>query len=84
MAEFSLKTIWQSISKFVFTVVAMIIFVFGVYMFKVELDKSKVEYKKEQESTCPSLLSIARSSRDTLIVMKNKSMCTEYMLNNLK
>ena len=41
-------------------------------------------YKEEQQITCPSLLSIARSARDTLIVMRDKSMCTEYMLENLK
>jgi hypothetical protein len=33
---------------------------------------------------CPSLLSIARSSRDTLIIMKNVDTCNEYMMENLK
>jgi len=46
--------------------------------------ESLVQYTLEQDATCPSLLSIARSARDTLIVMKNKEMCTKYMLDHLK
>jgi large-conductance mechanosensitive channel len=49
---------------------------------QVEINKQK--YVNEQQITCPSLLSIARSARDTLIVMRDKSMCTEYMLTHLK
>lgn len=37
-----------------------------------------------QESICPALLSISRSARDTLIVMKAESLCNSYVLNNLK
>lgn len=33
---------------------------------------------------CPSFLSIARSPRDTLIVMRNEPLCTEYVLENLQ
>jgi len=33
---------------------------------------------------CPSLFSIARSSRDTLIVMKNVDVCNNYIMDNLK
>lgn len=33
---------------------------------------------------CPLLFSIARSSRDTLIVMKNVDTCNDYMMENLK
>ena len=40
----------------------------------------------EQRKTvvCPSFLSIARSPRDTLIVMRNEPLCTEYVLDNLQ
>ena len=44
----------------------------------------KKKYLVEQQTTCPSLLSIARSSRDTLIIMRDKEMCTEFVLVNLK
>lgn len=33
---------------------------------------------------CPSLLSIGRSSRDTLIIMKMEPSCNQYVLDNLK
>ena len=39
----------------------------------------------ERESiVCPSYLSIARSARDTLIVMRNDPLCNRYVLDNLK
>jgi len=43
--------------------------------------KSANQYKSV---ACPSLFSIARSSRDTLIVMKNVDVCNDYMMDNLK
>jgi hypothetical protein len=35
-------------------------------------------------TSCPTLLSISRSARDTLLVMKAESLCTEYVLDNIK
>jgi hypothetical protein len=43
--------------------------------------KNETSYK---QIACPSLFSIARSSRDTLIVMKNVDTCNDYMMENLK
>ena len=37
-----------------------------------------------QQTACPSLLSIGRSSRDTLIIMKNLPDCNRFVLDNLK
>ena len=37
-----------------------------------------------KETVCPSFLSIARSARDTLIVMRNEELCNRYVLDNLK
>ena len=39
---------------------------------------------QRQEVVCPSFLSIARSSRDTLIVMRNEPLCNSYVLDNLQ
>jgi hypothetical protein len=33
---------------------------------------------------CPSFLSIARSARDTLIVMRNEPLCSRYVLETLQ
>jgi K+-transporting ATPase c subunit len=49
------------------------------------LDKHiKLQNAERQKVACPSLLSIGRSSRDTLIIMKVEPLCNEYVLNNLK
>ena len=39
---------------------------------------------QRQQVVCPSFLSIARSARDTLIVMRNEPLCNSYVLDNLK
>lgn len=39
---------------------------------------------QRKEAVCPSFLSIARSARDTLIVMRNEPLCNRYVLDNLK
>ena len=43
-----------------------------------------MEHTQRKEVVCPSFLSIARSSRDTLIVMRNEPLCNSYVLDNLK
>ena len=53
---------------------------FTLWSFNNDLQNADV-YKRV---ACPSLLSIARSSRDTLIVMKNVDTCNDYMMENLK
>ena len=40
--------------------------------------------RERQEIVCPSFLSIARSARDTLIVMRNEPLCNSYVLDNLQ
>jgi len=54
-----------------------------IYLYTNNIDH-KARYAQEQKTTCPSLLSIARSARDTLIIMRDKDMCTDYVLINLK
>ena len=44
-----------------------------------------VELTSTRQSTaCPSLLSIGRSSRDTLIIMRSEPLCNQYVMDNLK
>ena len=38
----------------------------------------------KKETSCPTLLSISRSARDTLLVMKAETLCTQYVLDNIK
>jgi len=37
-----------------------------------------------QQAICPALLSISRSARDTLIVMKAEPLCNGFVLDSLK
>lgn len=39
--------------------------------------------EERKKVVCPSFLSIARSARDTLIVMRNEPLCNQYVLDNL-
>jgi len=39
--------------------------------------------EERKKVVCPSFLSIARSARDTLIVMRNEPLCNVYVLDNL-
>lgn len=47
-------------------------------------DKKTTYDVTKKNTTCPTLLSISRSARDTLLVMKAESLCTEYVLDNIQ
>jgi hypothetical protein len=47
-------------------------------------ETNKIESEARKENVCPSILSIARSARDTLIVMKAEPLCNEFVLENLE
>jgi hypothetical protein len=47
-------------------------------------EKESVARAERMAVVCPSFLSIARSARDTLIVMRNEPLCNRYVLDNLK
>ena len=68
---------WVDI-KFWFLIVAIISYL--IWSVKVD-SQSTTQYKN---IACPSLFSIARSSRDTLIVMKNVDVCNDFLMENLK
>jgi hypothetical protein len=80
-----MRTIWKRITTkikedwwFFFPVPALIILMYLNH-------KSEIKNKEVwKEKSCPSLLSIARSSRDTLIVMKFEPICNEYVMDTLK
>lgn len=75
----------KKIIKRIFNIISIIIVVaIGVM---VENKISSVVYQKESKIAvyrCPSLFSITRSARDTLIVMRVEPVCRNYLLENLK
>ena len=71
------KIDWSNV-KFWMLIVGIVVFT----LWNLNNDiKSAERYKSV---ACPSLFSIARSSRDTLIVMKNVDVCNDYMMDNLR
>ena len=46
--------------------------------------RQKVSEKIRQAEICPALLSIGRSARDTLIVMKAESTCNSFVMDSLQ
>lgn len=47
-------------------------------------NKKKTNDLIKKNTACPALLSVTRSARDTLIVMKAEHLCNDYVLENLK
>lgn len=68
---------WRFIAATLFIPVCGI----GLYTWYRAVSDRQEQWK---QAACPSLLSIGRSSRDTLIVMKTLASCNVYVLDNLK
>jgi hypothetical protein len=58
-----------------------LVFLYLSYMYSTYVDRREAE---RQVVICPSFLSISRSARDTLIVMRNEPLCNRYVLENLQ
>lgn len=68
-------------------VIAVVIILVGATTVKMLGDiaeEAQAQHQARKEVVCPSFLSIARSARDTLIVMRNEPLCNRYVLDNLK
>ena len=68
-------------------IVVVIVMTTAAWMVRaIEEDTHTRNTRSEQrkEVVCPSFLSIARSARDTMIVMRNEPLCRDYVLDNLK
>jgi hypothetical protein len=81
-----LKTIliWTNIKKVITLIIWLVgitaVFQIGFMMY----ESDKIEKEVRKANVCPSILSIARSARDTLIVMKAEPLCNEFVLENLE
>jgi hypothetical protein len=75
------KEFWESVKWVLFAIAGLLLFAYWMQ----EVDREQYRLNKQrQEVVCPSFLSIARSSRDTLIVMRNEPLCNSYVLDNLQ
>jgi hypothetical protein len=74
----------KKISNIFFWTMAPLI-IFGLSYGAKQYQRNVEQLNKHRKSIiCPSLLSIGRSSRDTLIVMKNEPLCNQFVLDSLK
>lgn len=65
--------------------VLYVIIIGAIILFLYDNAKNDAMLEKERKAViCPSFLSIARSARDTLIVMRNEPLCNAHVLENLK
>jgi len=80
--------IMNGISKVV-TAIMLASFAVVIYFGVIKLSNRQTSiFKKEllakQEVVCPTLMSIGRTSRDTLITMRVEPICIDYVLKNIK
>lgn len=66
------------------TVIGIVILVGVTALFMSVMEQKNQQYLARKDVICPSYLSIARSPRDTLIVMRNEPLCNQYVLEHLK
>jgi hypothetical protein len=65
-------------------VVAALAVLAWVWLSMEESEKTTRKNTEWANASCPALLSIGRSSRDTLITMKALPLCNQYVLDNLR
>lgn len=71
--------------KFWFGVAVIGVVLYLLYGLSVKRENErKIAMEQRKNVICPSLLSIGRSARDTLIIMKNESLCNEFVLDTLQ
>ena len=78
---YDLDTAWVRLKNTFMYLTGALVFLYGLYTYDVYSQRRASE---RQVVVCPSFLSIARSARDTLIVMRNEPLCNRYVLDNLQ
>lgn len=81
LRKINMSTDIEKFVKVVATVAMFVLIGIGFDAWSAGVHKKDMQRK---EAICPALLSIGRSSRDTLIVMKAEPLCNSFVLENLK
>lgn len=74
----------EKMTKIIKSVSVVVILALLTKLVLIGADTNKSYLETRKNAICPSLLSISRSARDTLIVMKAETLCNSYVLENLK
>ena len=76
--------IQKTIKDIIFwTGVAVVIGSFAWFMNE-DTKRVTIANNVRKDAICPALLSVSRSARDTLIVMKAEPLCNTFVLDSLK
>lgn len=70
--------------NWVTVLIALVTLVGAIFIQHTFAEDSRIQREERKGTVCPSLLSIARSPRDTLIVMKNEPLCAVFVLDSLQ
>jgi hypothetical protein len=81
LKSFSFEAFWDAV--FILGGTGMIMYFIVQFDTERSLSAQKANTAR-MNVICPSLLSIGRSSRDTLIVMKAEPLCNTFVMENLK
>lgn len=74
----------EDMQKFVKVIGTAGVILLGWLFYDAYKSGQEVRNASKKEAVCPALLSIGRSSRDTMIVMKAEPLCNDFVLENLK
>jgi len=71
--------------KKMLTAIYVAVTLFLLYKLSVILyDRKVTSDLTKKETACPALLSISRSARDTLLIMRSEPLCTIYVLDSIQ
>lgn len=84
MSPINVETMTVTLRKFVQYTLVVVVCVLGYKLGMMGITKFSGTQENRKNAICPALLSISRSARDTLIVMKAEPLCNSFVLDNLK
>lgn len=84
MSPINVETMTVALRKFVQYTLVVVVCVLGYKLGMMGINKFSGTQENRKNAICPALLSISRSARDTLIVMKAEPLCNSFVLDNLK
>lgn len=78
------KWMTTNFKRIIYATISLVV-LFLLYQVSTRLLTRVTHYQEIKSFTvCPALLSITRSARDTLIVMKAEPLCNKFVLDSLK
>lgn len=79
--QYEIGTVAGRVIRSLVWVAGSVVFLYIANIYTTYVDRKEME---RQSVICPSFLSISRSARDTLIVMRNEPLCNRYVLEGLR